>query len=142
MRIFVVLIRFYFVTLCAYMLYPRRFCWQYSSLEGFLFLRSRPNLLSASYSLPAFQVTWSAPLCNTSGLEHPRFEAARNKSLLECDLHYTEPAMMIELGQPSVAPGQLLDTRNSSACLLRGCTFPLLLNLWAAETRKKPIRVN
>ena len=71
-----------------------------------MFLRSCSNLLSASCSLSAFQVTWSAPLCNTSGLEHPRFEAARNKSLLECDLHYTEPAMMIVLGQLMAAPGQ------------------------------------
>lgn len=106
MRIFVVLIGFYLATHGAYMLYPRRFCWQYSNLKGFVFLRSCPNLLSASYSLPAFQVTWSAPLCNTSGLEHPRCEAARNKFLLECDLRYTEPAMMIVLGRPLVAPGQ------------------------------------
>lgn len=106
MQIFVVLIGFYFANLCAYMLYTRRFCWQHSNIEGSVFLRTFPNLLSASYSLLAFQVTWSAPLCNTSGLEQPRFEAARNKSLPEYDLHYTEPAMMIVLGQPLVAPGQ------------------------------------
>lgn len=106
MRIFVVLIGFYFATHGAHKIYTRRFCWQYSSLEGFVFLRSCPNLLSASCSLLAFQLTWSASLCNTFGLEHPHFEAARSKPLLECDLHYTEPAMMIVLGQPLVAPGQ------------------------------------